>query len=326
MKICVVGAGAIGGMIAAYLARAGHEVSAVARGDHLRAIAANGLTLLKGEERFTARCRAAEDPDALGPQDYVFIALKAHAVGPMLPRLAPLLGPDTAVVPALNGIPWWYFHREGGKFDGEPVRAVDPDGAMLKALDSKRILGCVVYPAAEIAAPGVVRQTTPEAAFALGEPDRRVSPRATALAAAMTGAGMRTTASADIREAVWTKLLGNVSFNPVAALALMRMDRIFAEPGLVALVRAIMVEVMAVGHAYGIAFPMDADKRLEIARGLGRGRPSMLQDVERGRKLEVEAIVGAVVELARRVGVPTPATDAVHALIAARDAALAGRA
>jgi len=252
----------------------------------------------------------------------VFLALKAPSVGAMLPRLGPLLGPETAVVPALNGIPWWYFHKERGRFNGAPIQCVDPGGAMLKALDPARIVGCVVYVAAEVAEPGLVRQTTQAAGFTLGEPDGSASPRAAALAQAMAEAGMRATVTQDIREAIWTKLLGNVSFNPVAALALMRMDQIFAQPRLVALVRAIMVEAAAVGRAYGIAFSVDVDKRIEVARGLGRGRPSMLQDVERGRPMEVEAVVGAVAELARRAGVATPATDAVYALIAARNAAL----
>lgn len=322
MKICIVGAGAIGGLTAVLFARAGHDVSVVARGPHLAAIAANGLTLVKGEQRFTVECRAADDPAAFGPQDAVFTALKAPSVGAMLPRLKPLLGPDTPVLPALNGIPWWYFHKEGGRFDGTSVDCVDPGGAMLKALDPARIVGCIAYAAAEVIEPGVVRQTTQEAGMALGELDGELSPRATALAAAATAAGMKTAAHANIRDAIWTKLLGNVSFNPVAALTLMRMDQIFADPKLLDLVRAIMTETMAVGQAHGIAFSMTVDKRLEGARGLGRGKPSMLQDVERGRPMEVEAIVGAVVELGRRAGVPTPITNAVYRLIAARGATL----
>lgn len=321
MKICIVGAGAIGGLTAVHLARAGHEVSVVTRGPHLAAIAAKGLTLVKGAERFTVKCRAADDPAAFGPQDAVFMALKAPSVGGMLARLKPLLGPDTAVLPALNGIPWWYFQKEGGRFDGAPVECVDPGGAMLKALDPARIVGCVAYGAAEVVEPGVVLQTTAGAALSLGEIDGKPSPRAAALAAAATGAGMKTAAHTNIREAVWIKLLGNVSFNPVAALTLMRMDRIFADPALIDLARAIMTETMAVGRAYGVVFPMTVDQRLESARALGSGKPSMLQDVERGRPMEVEAIVGAVVELGRRVGVPTPVTDAVYRLIAARDAA-----
>ncbi len=322
MKICVVGAGAIGGLIAAYLGRAGHDVSVVARGAHLAAIRVKGLTLIKGAERFTLRCRASDDPAALGAQDYVFIALKAHGIAAMLPRLGPLLGKDTAVVPAINGIPWWYFYKEGGRCDGQPVDCLDPGGAMLRALDPARILGCVVFPAAFIAEPGVIQQTTDQTNFTLGEPDGSLSGRARALADAMTGVGMKTQVTPKIRDAVWDKLLGNVSFNPLAALALLRMDQIMARPKLVALAREIVLEAMAVGAAYGAAFPISADERIDRARRLGAGKPSMLQDVEHGRKMEVEAIVGAVVELARRAGVATPTVDRIYALLAARDASL----
>lgn len=322
MKVCVVGAGAIGGLIAAYLGRAGHDVSVVARGGHLAAIKAKGLTLINSAERFTVRCRAADDPAALGAQDYAFVALKAHGIAAMLPRLGPLLGEDTAVVPAINGVPWWYFYKEGGRFDGSPVDCLDPGGAMLRALDPARILGCVVFPAAFIAEPGVIQQTTDQSNFILGEPDGGMSKRAEALADAMTQAGMKTQVTPKIRDAVWNKLLGNVSFNPVAALAVLRMDQIFAQSPLVALVREIVLEAMAVGAAYGAAFPMTADERIDMARRLGAGKPSMLQDVERGRKMEVEAIVGAVIELGRRADVKTPATDAIYALLAARNAAL----
>ena len=322
MKICVVGAGSIGGLIAAYLGRAGHDVSVVARGAHLAAIREKGLTLIKGAERFTLRCAASDDPGKLGAQDHVFIALKAHGIAAMLPRLGPLLAKNTAVVPAINGIPWWYFHKEGGKFDGGTVDCLDPDGAMLRALDPARVLGCVVYPAATVAAPGAVEQTTADAAFALGEPDGRSSARAGTLAAAMTAAGMKTSVTPKIRDAIWNKLLGNVSFNPIAALALARMGEIFARPKLVEIAAVIMRETMAVGAAYGVSFPVDVPQRVEVARGLGNNKPSMLQDVERGRKMEVEAIVGAVVELARRAGVATPTVDWIYALLAARDAAL----
>ena len=323
MKICVVGAGAVGGLAAAYLARAGHDVAVVARGAHLAAIQDKGLTLASGQARFTVKCRAAEDPQAFGPQDAVILGLKAHGIGPMLPRLKPLLGPETPVAPAVNGIPWWYFHKAGGRFDGAAVNCVDPGGAMMKALDPKRLIGCIVYVAAEVSAPGEVRQTTAEASFALGELDDRPSPRVSALARAMDQAGLKTEVSPNIRGAVWNKLIGNVSFNPVAALALQRVDQIFARADLLAVVRAVLAEAMAVGRAYGVAFPMTVEQRLEVARRLGTGRPSMLQDVEQGRPMEVEAIVGAVVELARKAGVATPVTDTLYALIAACDAALA---
>jgi 2-dehydropantoate 2-reductase len=322
MKACIVGAGAIGGLIAAYLARAGHEVSVIARGVHLAAIRETGLTLTTGEDKFTIRVPAAEDPATFGAHDVVFLALKAYSIGPMLPRIKPLVGAATTVVPAINGLPWWYFHRAGGRFDGSAIACVDPDGAMLAALDPARIVGCVVSAAAHVSEPGTIRQTSPEAPFALGEPDGSASVRTAALARAMTEAGMKTEVTADIRTVIWTKLLGNLGFNPVGALACARVDQIFAEPRLVNLIRAMMAEAMAVGAAYGIDFPVDIEQRLGIARRIGAIKSSMLQDVERGRPLEVEEIIGALVELARRVGIATPAVDAVYALTRGRDAAI----
>lgn len=322
MKICIIGAGAIGGAIAVYLARAGHDVSVVARGAHLAAIRTHGLALVKGDERMTAPIAAAEDPGAFGAQDAVFITLKAHDIAAMLPRLAPLIGPETVVVPAINGLPWWYFHRAGGRFDGSAIDCIDPGGAMLRVLDSGRIIGCVVILAADMPEPGVVRQTSPAASFTLGEPDGGSHARTAALARVMTEAGMKIEVVADIRSAIWMKLLGNLCFNPVGALARARIDQIFERPGLVDLIRTLMAEAMAVGAAYGIEFPITVEQRLAVARKLGAFKSSMLQDVERGRPIEVEAILGAAVELARRVGIATPAIDAVYGLAGGLDAAL----
>jgi 2-dehydropantoate 2-reductase len=320
MKICVVGAGAIGGGLAAHLARAGRAVSLVARGAHLRALRARGLTLRAGADEYVARCPADDDPAAFGAQDIVVIGLKAHSVAPMLARLQPLLGPDTVVLPALNGIPWWYFHKAGGRYEGQPVRCLDPDGAMLAALDPARIIGCVVYGAGEVPSPGVVRQTSADQPLVLGEPDGSSSPRLARTAQALSVPGLRVTVDKRIRDAIWTKLLGNVAFNPVSALALAHMQQIARHPRLVGLVRALMTEAMAVGRAHGVEFAMTVDQRLAMAGKLGPVKPSMLQDVEQGRPMEVEAIVGAVAELARLQDIPTPTVDAVYALIAGRDA------
>ena len=323
MKICVVGAGAIGGVIAVYLARGGHEVSVVARGAHLMTIRAQGLTLMRGDERSTQPvAAAADDPGAFGTQDSVFIALKAHDIPAMLPRLAPMIGPETMVIPAINGLPWWYFHRAGGRFDGSAIECIDPGGAMLRALDPARIVGCMVMLAADMPEPGLVRQTSPAANFVIGEPDGGPHERTAALARVMTEAGMKVEVSADIRAAIWMKLLGNLAFNPVTALARARIDQIFAQPRLVDLIRNLMTETMAVGAAYGIEFPITIEQRLAMARKLGAFKSSMLQDVERGRPIEVEAILGAVVELAGRVGIATPTIEAVYALATGLDAAL----
>ena len=317
MKVCVVGAGAIGGLIASGFARAGHEVCLVARGAHLDALRAKGLTLISGDKREVFALRASDDPAELGPQDAVFICLKTHSIAAMLPRTAPLLARDTVVVPAINGLPWWYFYREGGKFDGQPVACLDPHGTLFRALDPRHILGCVVHAAAQVPEPGVVRHTAGRE-FLIGEPDRSKSARAERVVAAMTAAGFDARLAADIRLEIWIKLVGNLSYNPVAALALAHMNDIHASESLLSLIRAIMEEGMRVADAYGARIPVTVDERIAIAKKLAGAKISMHQDIERRRPLEVEAIVGAVVELARKAGIATPMTDAIHALIAER--------
>ncbi|MBL8383131.1 MAG: 2-dehydropantoate 2-reductase [Burkholderiales bacterium] len=318
MKVCVIGAGAIGGLLAARFAGAGFATSVLARGAHLAAIRERGLTLVSGDGRTTARVAASDDPAALardcGPQEVVFIALKAHQIPAMLARLAPLIEPETIVVPAINGIPWWYFFREGGRFDGDPVRTLDPQGAMLAQLDPHRVVGCVVHASGEVTAPGEVTWNG-QKTFILGEPDGSLSRRLNALAEAMTRAGLEPRVSERIRDEVWMKLIGNTSFNPVAALTRARMDRICDNPGLIAFIRAVMEEMTAVADAYGIRRLVSIDRRLEIARGIGPVKVSMLQDLERGRAMEIEPLVGAFLELARKVGIAAPLTAALHALL-----------
>ena len=317
MKVCVVGAGAIGGIVAAWLARGGHEVSLVARGAHLAALREHGLTLLAQGKREVYRLPASDDPSDFGEQDAVFICLKTHSIAAMLPRTKTLVGRDTVVVPAINGMPWWYFYREGGRFDGQALACLDSAGKLFQELDPRHILGCVVHAAAEVPEPGVVRHTAGRE-FLIGEPDRTKSARAERLVAAMNAAGFEAKLAADIRVAVWTKLVGNLSYNPVAALALARMNDIHASEALLGLIRAMMREAMQVAEAYGARIPMTVDERIGIAKKLAGAKISMHQDVERRRPLEVDAIVGAVVELARKAGVATPMIDAVHSLIAER--------
>jgi len=317
VKVCVVGAGAIGGWTAAWLARAGHDVRLVARGAHLDALRRDGLTLESGAERGVFALPASGEPGDFGRQDAVFLCLKTYAIAAMLPRLAPLLGPDTAVVPAINGLPWWYFHAEGGAFDAQPIECLDPGGRMLAALDPGRVVGCVVHGAAEVVSPGVVRHTAGNR-FILGEPDGGRSARVLALAGAMTGAGFDAPVTPRIRVEIWTKLIGNLSYNPVAALTLAWMHEINANPDLLALIRVLMQEAMRVAEAYGVRIPMTVEERIEVARRIGRSRISMHQDVERGRPLETGAIVGSVAELARRAAVPTPMIDAMLALLVER--------
>jgi len=317
VKICVVGAGAIGGLLASGFARAGHEVCLVARGAHLDALRARGLTFLSGERREVFALRASDDPAELGAHDVVFVCLKTPSIAAMLPRMKPLVAHDTVVVPAINGLPWWYFYREGGKFDGQPVACLDPQGELFRALDPRHILGCVVHAAAQVPEPGVVRHTAGRELL-IGEPDRSASERAARLVASMNAAGFDARLAADIRLEIWIKLVGNLSYNPVAALALAHMNDIHASESLLSLIRAIMEEGMRVAEAYGARIPVTVEERIAIAKKLAGAKISMHQDVERRRPLEVEAIVGAVVELARKAGIATPMTDAIHALVAER--------
>jgi len=317
VKVCIVGAGAIGGLIASGLARAGHEVSLVARGAHLEALRAKGLAFLAGGKREVFRLPASDDPSELGAQELVFLCVKTPSIAEVLPRTKALLGRDTVVVPAINGLPWWYFYKEGGKLDGQPVACLDPAGTLFQALDPGRILGCVVHAAAQAPEPGVVRHTAGRELL-IGEPDRTRSARAERVVALMNAAGFDAKLAADIRVEIWLKLTGNLSYNPVAALALAHMDDIHGNPGLLALIRSLIEETMRVAEAYGVRVPITVDERIAIAKKLAGAKISMHQDVEKRRPLEVDAIVGAVVELARRAGVATPMIDAVHALIAER--------
>jgi len=324
VKVCVVGAGAIGGVIAARLAATGHDVSVVARGPHLDAIAARGLTLvdhLDGRKSSTPRVRASADPADFGVQDVVLIALKAPAIPAMLPRLRSLVGPATVVVPAINGLPWWYFQREGGPHDGLVVASVDPDGDMAAQVAAPSIVGCVVHIAAEVPEPGVVHHTGGRVLI-VGEIDRAladpITPRLEALAAALDRAGFEARRSSDIRHDVWTKLIGNLSFNPVAALTYANMAQICAAEGLLDVIRAMLVEGMAVSAAYGVTIPMTPDERIDLARHLGAARISMHQDFVARRRPEIDAIVGAVIELADRAGVAIPITRMIHALVTQR--------
>jgi 2-dehydropantoate 2-reductase len=317
MKVCIAGAGAVGGLLGAQLAAAGHEVSLVARGAHLAAIRAEGLAIKDGSGIRRYALPASDEPAQFGPQDFVVIALKAYSIGPMLPRLATLLTPDTAVVTAINGIPWWYFCRAGGRFEGAPVECLDPDGAMVRALDARHLIGCVVHGSAEVIAPGVVHHTSGDT-FILGEIDGRMTPRLGALAAAIEGAGLRAPVTPRIRDDVWTKLIGNTSYNPVAALTGALMSEINANPALIALIRRMMLEGIAVAEAHGCRMTVSLEERFALARKLGGVKVSMLQDLERGRPLEIDAIVTAVSELGRKVGVPTPTIDGVEALIRER--------
>jgi 2-dehydropantoate 2-reductase len=323
MKICIVGAGAIGGWAGAWMAQAGHEVSLVARGAHLAALRRDGLTLVSQGQRLQCALPASDEPGDFGVQDAVFLCLKTYSIPAVLPRIRPLVGPDTVVVPAINGLPWWYFYKQGGPGEGSAIACLDPAGRMFAALEPRHILGCVVHGAAEVTAPGAISHTAGNR-FILGEPDGSRSGRARRLAAAMVAAGFDASVSADIRVEIWTKLIGNLSYNPVAALTLAWMHEINGNESLLALIRAMMQESMRVAEAYGVRVPMSVEERIAVARKIGNSKISMHQDIERNRPLEVEAIIGAVAELARKAGIATPMVDAIHALVAERARHLQG--
>lgn len=315
LRICVFGAGAIGGYLAVELALAGNHVSVVARGPHLRAIQDQGLKLrIDGREK-SVRLPASADAGDFGPQDFVICALKAHQAYDAAPQFAPLLGPETPVVTAMNGIPWWYFHREGGRFEGRAVASVDPGGRQWSCISPERAIGCVVDPACEVVAPGIVEHHRFRR-FTLGEPDGRLSPRISRLRDALTDAGFEAPVRDAIRWNIWLKLWGNLCFNPIAALTRATLDRMTSEPGLRALCEGMMFEAKAVAESLGVSIPETMiARRLEVAGAVAGHKMSMLQDLERGRTLEIDALVTVVHEFGRLTGVPTPLTDAILALI-----------
>ena len=313
MKLCVFGAGAIGGQVGAMLAKSGVEVSLVARGPHLEALRRNGLTLQTDSETYTVDCAATADPAEVGPQDYVFVALKAHSVPPIVERMQPLLGPDTAVVTAVNGIPWWYFHGVEGPHAGQQLQSVDPGGRQWSGLGPERAIGCVVWQAAEIVEPGVIRHSYGDR-MPIGEPDGSRSERVLELSKALVAAGMKSAAKRDIRTDIWMKLWGNLSFNPLSLLTHATLEQLAGDADTAGTVREMMVEGQAVGEALGIKFAIDVDRRIEGARSVGAHRTSMLQDLELGRPVELDALVGSVVELGRLTGVPTPTVELVYGL------------
>ena len=317
MKICVFGAGAIGGYMGAKLAQAGADVSLVARGPHLAAMQANGLRLVEKSGEITVPVRAEEDPAALGEQDYVIVTLKAHSVPPVVGRMAPLIGENTTVVSGVNGVPWWYFHKHGGDLEGTRLASVDPGNVQWDGFGPDRVLGCVVYPAAEVVQPGVVKHIEGNR-FSLGEPDGSKSDRALDLSKALSAAGLKAPVRPRLRDEIWVKLWGNLSFNPISALTHATLDVLCTEPGTRGIARAMMVEAQEIAETLGVKFPIDVDRRIDGGAAVGAHRTSMLQDLDAGRPMEIDALVGSVQELGRIVGVTTPTIDMVLALVQQR--------
>ncbi|QQS10712.1 MAG: 2-dehydropantoate 2-reductase [Rhodospirillales bacterium] len=318
-RVCVVGAGAVGGLMAVKLAQAGADVSVLARGAHLHTIRRDGLTLIDGGARETVRVDATDDAGALGPQSVVIVALKAQALVAAAASLAPLVGPSTVVMPAMNGVPWWFLHEFGGRLAGGTVEAADPGGAIARAIPSDRVVGAVVHLSSSVAGPGVIRRGR-GGLLLLGEPSRRASARLDALVALLSGAGFDARPTGDIQREVWLKLWGNMNMNPISALTGSTADAMLDDPLVVELVRRMMDEATAAGRALGIDMDMDADGRIAVTRELGAFKTSMLQDLEAGKALELDAILAAPCEIGERLGVPMPYSRAVLGLARQRAA------
>jgi 2-dehydropantoate 2-reductase len=317
MKVCVVGAGAIGGYLGAKFARGGADVSLVARGAHLAAMRQNGVRVIADDDEFVEHPRCTDDPAELGPQDYVVVALKAHSVPGCVDMMQPLLGNDTAVVTAVNGIPYWYFHNHGGAFAGKSLETVDPGAKQWKRLRPERAIGCVVYPATEVVEPGVIKHIYGDK-FPIGEPSGERSGRIERLAQLMEAAGLKAPIRDNIRDEIWLKLWGNLSFNPISALTHATLDVIAHDPATRAVARAMMLEAKAIGDKLGVHFRVDVERRIDGAGGVAGHKTSMLQDLERERPMEIDPLVTVVQEMGRLTDVPTPTIDTVLALVQQR--------
>ena len=317
MRYAIVGAGAIGGYLGAKLSLAGEDVTFIARNRNLAAINARGfrLRLPDGSEQHASGVRAVQDMAQAGPQDVVLLTTKAHQVCDLLPGLCALFGPATMVVTMINGLPWWYFHKLGGPYDGRALTSVDPDGALAAGIETERIIGSIVYPAAELLEPGVVKVIEGNR-FTLGELDNQRTPRIEALAKSMMAAGFKAPVSRDIRAEIWVKLWGNLSFNPISALTHATLEELCGFPPARELAARMMTEAKAVAEKLGVEFRVSLEQRIAGAQSVGAHKTSMLQDVEHGRALELQALVGSVAELARITDTPTPSIDAIFAVTA----------
>ena len=317
MKICIFGAGAIGGYMGAKLAEAGADVSLVARGPHLAAMKANGLTLIEESGTKNLPVTVSDNPADLGPQDYVIVTLKAHSVPPVVDKMRPLIGPNTTIVSGVNGVPWWYFHNIGTDLEGTRLASVDPGDAQWNGFGPDNVLGCVVYPAAEVIEPGVIKHIEGNR-FSLGEPSGEKSERAMALSKALSAAGLKAPVRPKIRDEIWVKLWGNLSFNPISALTHATLDVLCTDPGTREVARNMMLEAQAIAETLGVKFPIDVDRRIQGGADVGAHRTSMLQDLDANRPMEIDALVGSVQELGRITGTPTPTIDTVLALVQLR--------
>lgn len=322
MSVCIYGAGAIGGYLGVQLALAGEDVTLIGRGPHLEAMQKNGVKLLiNGEERI-AFPRCTDDPTEVEPQDYLIITLKTHSVPGIVDTIQPLLSPDTAVVMAINGIPFWYFYRLEGPWQDYRIESVDPRSEQWEKIGPERVIGCVIYPATEVSDPGIIRHIDGDR-FSIGEPTGEKTERVTQLSEILRSAGLKAPIRSHIRNEIWVKLWGNLCFNPISALTHATLDVIVGDPGTLAIARGMMLETQVIGEKLGVRFGVDLEKRIAGAAAVGAHKTSMLQDLEHGRPMEIDALLTVVQELGRLVGVATPTIDVVLALAQQR-ARLAG--
>ena len=317
MRIAIFGAGSIGGFLGAKLAAAGADVTFIARGPHLAAMQANGVILRSAEGEITVRPRCVGAAEEAGVQDYVFVTLKAHSLPAAAPDIAKMMGPDSALVTGINGVPYWYFYGLDGPWRDRRVENVDPGGKLWDILPPSQAIGCVVYPAAEVAAPGIIEHSYGDR-FSLGEPDGSRSERTEKLSKALIAAGLKAPVRPRIRDEIWVKLWGNLCYNPISALTGATLDIITTRPDLRAVCRAMMTEAQAVAEALGTRFAITLEKRIDGAAEVGAHKTSMLQDLERGRPMEIDALLGAVVELGGVTGHAMPACESVLALVRER--------
>ena len=313
LRIAIVGAGAIGGYLGVKLSLAGHDVTCIARGENLQAIQSNGMKLLLEDGTALVAPVTACSMDNAQTYDYVFLTLKSHQVAAVAQDIDRLCHATTAVVTMQNGLPWWYFHQLSGEYQGTQLKTLDPDGKLWQYLRPERVIGAVVYPAAELIAPGVVKLIEGNR-FTLGEPSGEKSERVTQLAQAMIGAGFKVPVSADIRSELWVKLWGNLCFNPISALTHATLEQIALHPLSHSLASQMMQEALAVGEKTGAQFKITIEKRIAGAQSVGAHKTSMLQDIEQGKALELDAILGGVIELGQVVGLPTPTLQTVYSL------------
>jgi len=311
MKFLIAGAGAIGAYIGARMAQAGFDVTLFARGPHLRAMQENGVQVKSSDGNFVARPTIVASLQEVGPVDVVFLAVKAHGLPQLAPHLKPVLGPDTTVVSTQNGIPWWYFQGFCGEYDGLRLERIDPGGVISSAIDARRVVGSIVYFSTEIVSPGVIQHIEGNR-IAIGEPDGSRSDRARRIAEALIASGLRCPINTRLRHEIWVKILGNASLNPVSALTRATIAQMVRDPGVCSVIRSIMQEVEAVSQKLGMELPVSIDQRIAGAEKVGEHKTSMLQDLEAGRPMELEALVGAVVELGERVGLPMTSTRIVY--------------